>query len=258
MSKKYKGKQCVYCVKGVSAVPDHVFAREFFVPDQRANLPKVPACHACNDEKGRLEHYLTAVLGFGGRHPDAITNLSGLVPPRLAKNAALHRRLSKGQRRTWSREGSLLVPVTTLPIDGEKIGQLFRFIVKGLMWHHWKVLIGRDTGVWAGCLTRRGVEVHRLLLSKNVRDRAKGNLGDGTFTYEGAQGTDIPDMSIWLFSIYGGITLSEGSSGPDDVTSFVGGVTATRQTLAKLDAPGITSPPGQHSPPGSGPMIRLG
>jgi hypothetical protein len=241
MSKKYKGKRCVYCVSVVGTVADHVFAREFFLPTRRANLPKVPACHTCNDAKGRLEHYLTAILGFGGRHVDASANLTQMVPGRLAKNASLHRVLSERQGRIWAREGDLLLPVTTLPIDGDKIGQLFRFVVRGLMWHHWSVLLSPDTGVWAGCINERGVGVHRSLLGKTARNRAYGNLGDGTFIYEGAQGTDIPQMSIWLFSIYGGVKLSGDHDNPHEVTSFVGGITATNRTLAKLDDLGITS-----------------
>jgi hypothetical protein len=252
MSKKYRGKLCVYCANGVAAVADHVFAREFFLPARRANLPKVPACHTCNDVKGRLEHYLTVILGFGARHADASANLVQMVPRRLAKNAALHRVLNDRQVRIWAREGSLVVPVTTLPIDGDKIEQLFRFIVKGLMWHHWRALLSPDIGVWTGFLNQRGVELHRLLLGRGARARAVGNLGDGTFTYEGAQGTDIPQMSIWLFSIYGGIRLSGDPDNPHEVTSFVGGVTATKQTLAKLDQLGITS--SARSPSGPTPI----
>src|ERR1700722_9395653 len=97
MSKKFKKKTCVYCCgKGISTTGDHVFAREFFLKSRRATLPQVPACAPCNKEKSELEHYLTAVLPFGGRHDDASINLETMVPPRLAKNAKLHRGL--GQR----------------------------------------------------------------------------------------------------------------------------------------------------------------
>jgi hypothetical protein len=54
-------------------------------------------------------------------------------------------------------------------------------------------------------------------LGRNARDRANENLGNGTFTYEGAQGTDSPQMSIWLFSIYGGIKLSGDPDVPQEV-----------------------------------------
>src|SRR5258706_15162251 len=122
-----------------------MFAREFFLTDRRAKFPKLPACEACNNEKSKLEHYLTAVLPFGGRHADSTENLSTLVTPRLAKNARLHNELNAGQGQIWSREGGLIVPVRTLPVDGEKIG--FEFITKALLWHHWKVILEETTAL---------------------------------------------------------------------------------------------------------------
>ena len=81
---------CVYCTTNLSTNNgDHIFAREFFLPNQRGNLPKIPACKPCNDGKSRLEHYLTSVLPFGGRRKDARLNLER-VPDRLANNASLH------------------------------------------------------------------------------------------------------------------------------------------------------------------------
>ena len=69
MSEKYKNKTCVYCMTTNSSEDgDHVVSREFFLPEKRAGLPKVPACKACNNAKATLEHYLTAVMPFGGRH----------------------------------------------------------------------------------------------------------------------------------------------------------------------------------------------
>ena len=66
MSKRFRDKPCVYCLTNPSTTTgDHVFAREFFPEAARANLPKVPACESCNNEKSHLEHYLTAVLPFG-------------------------------------------------------------------------------------------------------------------------------------------------------------------------------------------------
>jgi hypothetical protein len=96
MGKGSKGKTCVYCASAPASTMDHVFAREFFVVDRRANLPKVPACAACNGAKSQLEHYLTAVLPFGSQHADGLAHLSGMVPGRLARNQKLARRLSAG------------------------------------------------------------------------------------------------------------------------------------------------------------------
>jgi hypothetical protein len=119
MSKKYKGKPCVYCTMRISSTADHVFARKFFVEMRRGDLPKVPACARCNGEKADLELYLTAVLPFGGRHADATENLSTLVPGRLAKNARLHRDLNRRRTKVWTKSASgLAVPMLALPFDG--------------------------------------------------------------------------------------------------------------------------------------------
>lgn len=61
-SKKYRDKTCVYCGKEKSSTTgDHVIAREFFPTDARQNLPQVPSCVACNNDKSFIEHYLLAV-----------------------------------------------------------------------------------------------------------------------------------------------------------------------------------------------------
>lgn len=75
MSKKFIDKKCAYCTENLSTTGDHIFAREFFLGNQRANLPKVPSCCECNNEKSELEHYFTSISPFGWRHDDASKNL---------------------------------------------------------------------------------------------------------------------------------------------------------------------------------------
>jgi hypothetical protein len=236
MSKQFRGITCVYCASAPSTpTGDHVFARKFFTSARRANLPKVPACKSCNDEKSRLEHYLMGVLPFGGRHSDAIQNLTELLPPRLESNAKLHQQLRSGQQRAWAREGGLIVPALTLPIEGDKVAELFRFITKGLLWHHWQVRFDpAKTGVWTGFLNARGVEAHRSFLAMRGNAKVSEDLGKGTLAYEGSQGTDFPEMSIWLFSLYGGIKLSGDPATPQDECSLLGAVTATIPALQKF------------------------
>lgn len=102
MSKKFKDKRCAYCAERNAVTGDHIFAREFFLSAARANLPQAPICLECNNEKSKLEHYLTAVLPFGAKHKASLENLASMVPKRLGKNARLHRELvpgSGGRRR---------------------------------------------------------------------------------------------------------------------------------------------------------------
>lgn len=104
VSKKFKNKTCIYCANATSETADHVFAREFFLLNQRDGLPKVPSCQQCNKEKSDLEHYLTALLPFGGRHENAKDNLKKMVPKRLKKNKKLHRELSEKKTYALSKE----------------------------------------------------------------------------------------------------------------------------------------------------------
>src|SRR5262245_46028730 len=110
-SKKFRDKLCVYCgVRPSTTQGDHVFARELFADGRTENLPKVPACKPCNDDKSRLEHYLASVLPFGGRHADAKHVLEMDVHRRLVKNVALHKRLAEGMEQTDEK--------MTVPFDG--------------------------------------------------------------------------------------------------------------------------------------------
>src|SRR5260370_34788662 len=115
MSQRHVGETCVQCGAAPAATMDHIFAREFFPVERRANLPKVPACSSCNSTKSRLEHYLTAVLPFGGLHQDALVTLERMVPPRLEKNVKLKNDLSAGHRKEKNRRKRCKFPATALP-----------------------------------------------------------------------------------------------------------------------------------------------
>jgi hypothetical protein len=206
MSKKYKNKTCVYCMAANSSEDgDHVVSREFFLPEKRAGLPKVPACKACNNAKARLEHYLTAVMPFGGRHADSSRNLSTLVPPRLAKNTKLFAALKQGMKSGIARlSGGLWVRAMTVPIDSERLIQLFELIARGLAYWHWGIYLPANTCVVkAAFLTSPGRAMFEKLLAQNAKNRIKENLGDGVFIYEGAQSAECPELTVWRMSLYG-------------------------------------------------------
>ncbi|MDH2406024.1 hypothetical protein QCM77_39950 [Bradyrhizobium sp. SSUT18] len=157
MSKRHVGKICVYCGIAPAETMDHVLAREFLPISRRANLPKVPACKACNNVKSEHEHYLTSVLPFASNHQDALVVLSQMVEPRLNRNAKLKGQLTAGHREQLTLQNGILVPAMTLPFDGDRVGELFKFITQGLLYHHFGVILDRQThGVWAGFLNRRG------------------------------------------------------------------------------------------------------
>jgi hypothetical protein len=221
MSKRFKGKTCVYCATPVaSETGDHVLAREFVPVAYRSQIPQVPACRECNKNKADLEHYLTAVLLFGGRHADAATNLETEGPRRFAKNQKLGRELAKGCARLWTREPSgLVVNALTVPIDGEKVEKLVGFIAQGLMWHHWKAVLGPDCFVDVLSLTSSGEAAFQRYTKMNANDRVRDDIGEGALVYEGMQGTDNPQVSVWELSIYGGVKMTS-ADGKDSMSRF--------------------------------------
>jgi hypothetical protein len=174
------------------------------VAEKREGIPKVPACKACNNAKSQLEHYLTAVLPFGGRHEDAGRALSQMVPPRLAKNAKLFDRLKSGWKSIlrWRGQGPW-VEESVLPFDSERLVRYMEMVVKGLAWHHWNLLFTADHIVQASFVNEEGSRFLANLFNAKAKSRVKESLGDGTFTYEAAQSTECDDFTVWRLSLYG-------------------------------------------------------
>jgi len=173
-------------------------ARAFLLIEKRANLPKVPACVACNEAKAGLEHYLTALMPFGGTHRDAGATLGTLVPSRLAENARLHRELAKA----WEQRAD-----SSLPIDAQKLVQLCELIARGLAFHHWRLLLPPDECVvHGGFPTPEARATFEPLLAANGT-RVKGDFGEGAFVYEGVQ-------DLWLQRAAGASVSGTAFCGP--------------------------------------------
>jgi hypothetical protein len=228
VSKKFKGKTCVYCASNPSTTADHVFAREFLPVRERDSLPKVPACDACNRTKSTHEHYLTSVLPFGGRHADAKDNLTAMVPPRLKKNQKLHKELSESQTNVLIREGGLLVPTTAIAVDGVRVLNLCEYITKGLLFHHFGVILDAAHDVRALSITEAGEALFVKLKGQNAAERIEGNLGNGALVYDGAQGVDDAQFSVWRLQLLGGLTMSGDSDVGSSLLSNILGITATQ------------------------------
>jgi len=210
MSKKYKGKPCVYCESKESNGTDHVIAREFFPLNQRANLPKVPSCDECNSIKSSLEHYAITVLPFGSKHEDAKDMLKNLAPKRLKKNKKLQRELQNKSERIWLKSSSdLIVPSMTFPIKGDKLKQLFAMIVRGLYWHNWKLILPINYFVEIYTLNLEGLIYFRdNLLLQAPSNFIEQDFGKGVFHYRATKGDEDLGISAWEMFFYNGMTIA--------------------------------------------------
>ncbi|WP_176422307.1 hypothetical protein [Bradyrhizobium sp. 2S1] len=91
-------------------------------------------------------------LPFASNHQDAPMVLSHMVARRWEKNAKLKRRLSAGYRQELTLQNGIVVPAMTLPFDGDRVGELFKFTTQGLLFHHFGIVLDRqEHGVWASC-----------------------------------------------------------------------------------------------------------
>lgn len=206
MSKKYKNKICVYCGDKKSTDGDHIIARQFIPINKRYHLPQVPSCKKCNNIKSELENYLTAVLPFGSNAPGAIEMLKTMVPPRLDNNSRLKKLLKDGMREVWINYAGrdIMQRSMSLPIEGRKLIELLRMIIRGLAFYHWQVLIPKNYKVKVYSVTLEELinfrdKIETTFLKENS---VKGNIGDGCFLYIGAKHTALPALSCWEMSFY--------------------------------------------------------
>jgi hypothetical protein len=230
MSKRYIGKTCTYCTAPhASVVGDHVLAREFCLKHKRANLPQVPACDVCNGEKSRLEHELTAVMPFGGRHPDSRANLSTMVAPRLAKNRKLAATLAAGMRQSFeSNDGIAWQPAGTVPIDTAQLVRLYELMAQGLAYWNWGVLLPQESCIIYGTfLTAAGENIYERLFGTNRVRRVRDSLSDGVLEYEGIQDPGHSEFTAWRMSLYGTL-LSGDAEAPAEIPSRCHIITAPR------------------------------
>ena len=214
----------------MSESADHIIAREFFLPKQRGKIPKAPACRKCNSEKSKLEHYLLTVLPFGGRHKDAKINLVNAVPKRLGRNVKLFRELSSHRQEVWNaQENGLILKTSSIPIDDNKLLQFLEFVVKGLLWYHWRLCLKEEHFIKATSLTTAGEKyLQQNFLDIDSGERISKNWGEGTFCYDAVQDQNHHERTAWSILIYGGIRFTDRIQHISDISSRFGVITGNK------------------------------
>lgn len=231
-SKRYTGKQCVYCGLRSDSV-DHVLARQFFLPEHRAHLPAVPACTRCNELKSTLEHYAVTVLPMAGQNAASLEAVRTKGLRRLQKNQALQRQIFESAERIWWRRRGSATHSIAFTLDWGRIEALFALITRGLMAFHFDTILSGEDSVLVRPLDHQSeLEWESDLFLANEVHTHTDDWGEGTFAYRRMQAADQPHASAWVFSMYGGVVLlGQTPSGPGAATSI--GV--------------LTSPPGSKS-----------
>lgn len=239
-SKGYIGKACAYCAReGCSTTADHVVPRAAFLIQDRGNLPQVPACRKCNNEKSKLEHYALATLLVGSRHVEADRYRREMIRPRLARDRRLAREIGLTKPPQWMRINGVLQPMHAVKVDAAKLNTLHAMIVKGLYHHHFGEPLHPD---WTAEAQMKH-PAHEAAFVAAIADiltrdteQVEGNLGRGAFVYEGLRSRAHRPFSVWRFAWHGGIRL-HGSGAPSSGVSNWWGVTRpTPEAVARAEA----------------------
>lgn len=224
MSKKYLNKTCAYCgVDRSSTTADHVIARLFFHEEDRANLPKVPACARCNNRKSQLELYVLSVMPLGGLQPRSDDMQRNLVERRLQRNDALRTTLFVGAkpRLFWSTQSGWQEGMT-MPFNSEKLAELSRLIAHGLACHHWGLQLAPDADVRANLFSTEGeAQWQQVWEHPAWTQHVSATLGNGEFSYRGVRALNSPLTSLWQMSYFGGAQLGADPDKPGQTTSSV-------------------------------------
>lgn len=230
MSKKYKGKLCIYCARRIATTADHVIARQFFDVKRRSDLLKVPACAECNNIKSTLEHYLASVLPFGSNHESAHEMVCSAVENRLNRNLKLKKYLQSRKARKWTKsERGIYTNNLQIPIDNKAILRLFEYIAQGLLYTHYNVILGSEYFVNAITITDIGYHnYYRQFIGDSEVGVVEGALAGSGFTYTGRQGKEYPEMSVWFMQLYDGVKLVGDN---DEVSNKVFAVTGHQRIL---------------------------
>jgi SEC-C motif len=225
MKRKFRNEVCIYCNDAPAESSDHVVSRKFFLEERRGDLPQAPACKRCNNRKSQLENYLVIVLGFGAKHRDAAVNLKTQVIHRLENkaNAKLLRKLQKG----FERSGS-----AGIPFDHKPLQELCAMIAKALAWQNFGVRLGKGFAAIASVFMNEGQRGFAQLLARG-KAHVSGNLGEGTFKYEGAQAAEYPELTLWRFEIYGGVDFG-GDPNVNGPSSLVMAATGRSEMIGNL------------------------
>ncbi|MDD2714487.1 MAG: HNH endonuclease [Candidatus Wallbacteria bacterium] len=211
MSKKFKNQPCVYCGSypddSNNMTADHVFAKKWFSNiDERNNLPKVPACRKCNNEKSKLENYCLTIFPFGGRQENSLKILEEDGAKRLNRNKKLKKSLEEGYQFYWAVENGIYSQHIAIPFVQEEGEQLFIFIVKGLVYFHWNVLLNPVCFIDVCFPTKLGDNILDSFFKRKMTNHLKIDLG--MLSYEGIQDNVNNNVSVWKFKVAGGLVFT--------------------------------------------------
>jgi hypothetical protein len=199
---------------------DHVIARQFFPPDERwrGNLPQIPCCRPCNQEKSKVENIVGVIMQFGDASAGARKVLVDRVPRTLARNRPLYDSLREGYlgRVTLRRESGNVVPAVAIQLRDEHLRALdswYRFVVRGMYAHEVGMPLRSDHEIH---LVKPQIRDQYAVLLDTIRKdptHQSRSLAAGEFRYIYAV-SRIEPVSMWMVA-FRSVEMAAVTLGPE-------------------------------------------
>lgn len=201
VSSRYLGKTCPYCADPNSSnTRDHLIARQFLTVELRGDNIILPACNPCNNQKAALEDYATTVIPLNS---NASIESQRAAKERLLKNGKYLRHMRETVQTGYQFRSGVLVPLTSVVVDGVAIDDLYRFIACGLFHKHTGRYVNWDTHCAVVTIAPTGQEADLIeAFDAPNRSTYSGSMGKGSFEYEGVVFDDDACHSIWRMNLH--------------------------------------------------------
>ncbi len=211
---RLKGQvNCAYCGLKLATTMDHVIPQCLFLPPLPEVMVTVPACDDCNNSKSKNDDYLRDFLVtdvYCSEHPVAKNLAAGKVARSAQKNRSRLARAAKTGAKwapVYTPAGLYLGHAYSVPLEGERINEIFRTIVRGL--YYWM-------GQGKERLPDDYVTEIRRVNDFNVREVVRGfqtvkahgpySLSN-VFTFMATRTVEYPAVTAWLLGFYDGVYI---------------------------------------------------
>jgi hypothetical protein len=193
---------CVYCGASGKLTKDHVPPKCLFPTPRPTDLITVSACEKCNGSfSADDEYFRIAVAAPATEHPQGGRVWDdGVVGRTLKKRPKLREALVRDLVRVElvTNAGLYVGTTTALSMSRPRIHGVVHRIVRGLLWHHYKLLLPPNT---AALQTWDNPDVRPLLPMLRV-DTILTGVGGEVFRYRHGVTVESPLVSLWWTCFY--------------------------------------------------------
>lgn len=196
--------QCTYCSAQGTTV-DHVPPRQFIPVNRRRALITVPACAKCNNESGKDEEYMFAVLMFSdaGVSDAGRTLWDERMRGLLAKNRGLAARLARSFQpvELVTPRGLHLGRRTAITFEIPRLIRVVNKIVRGLYLAEFDERLPHDHPVNSVFIQSQSQFDDVAPLRSSLRPGRR--QCPGVFEYVCGRAAEKPEGSLWIVRFFG-------------------------------------------------------